>query len=144
MGLTEILKDDTKHRAVVEDAARVLDAEVASKRGLSGVAVKGGYKTVKRLKPGMIMSALGMLLPRFAPAIDPFWEKGKASGDVHKYFRDNAGPIADALLAVTDERAAHAKNKVMKKVYSSLRPKAREHTIAGVPRLSGLIERHAG
>lgn len=142
MGLTEVLDDREKSRQVIEDAARILDQEVASKSGLRGMAVKGGYKTVKRLKPGMIMSALGMLLPEFAPKVDPFYEQGVASGDLHDFFDRHRGEIADALLEVTDARAARASNKVMKKVYRSLRPSAREHTMAGVPRLAELIERH--
>lgn len=144
MTLTEVLKDRDKSRAIIEDAAKILDEEVASKSGLSGMAVKGGYKTVKRLKPGMIMAALGMLLPEMAPAIDPFYEKARDTGDVDGYFRSHRGEIADAMLAVTDARAARARNQVMKKVYSSLRPSAREHTMAGVPRLAGLIRKHVG
>jgi hypothetical protein len=144
VSLTEVLKDREKSRVIIEDAARILDEEVASKGGLKGMAVKGGYKTVKRLKPGMIMSALGMLLPEFAPTLDPFYEQAKASGDVRGYFMAQRGPVADALLAVTDARAARAKNQVMKKVYGSLRASAREHTMAGVPRLAELFERHVG
>ena len=52
--------------------------------------------------------------------------------------------LADALRAITDAKAARADNRVMKRVYSSLRGQAKVHTAAAMPRVAGLIERHVG
>ena len=142
--LVEVLKDDAKRRAVVEDGARLIESEVAGKRGISGMAVKSGYKAVKAIRPGVIQAALDMLLPNFAPALDPHYAKGKDSGDLHGYFRKNAALIAEDLLGVTDARAKVAENKVMKRAYTSLRPQAKKHVEESVPQLSSLIERHVG
>jgi len=142
MNLTTLLDDPEMKKRVIADSTRILEEEVASKRGLRAAALKAGFKTFKRLSPGIIHSAFDKLLPAFAPAIDPFYERGKATGDVHRYFRDQRGPIADALLAVTDTKAGAAKNRVMVKVYRSLRGPARGYVMDAVPRISGLIVRY--
>jgi hypothetical protein len=140
--LTETLKDDVRREAVVRDGAHMIDEEVRKRGGLSGMALRTGYKTVKKLKPGIIEQALTSLLPDFAPAVDPFFLEGRATGDVAGHFRSNGSAIADALLAVTDQRAARAKNRVIKKAYQSLRGQAKGHVVESLPRLAELIERH--
>ena len=45
--LKEQLGTGEKRQQVIEDAIKVLDAEVADKGGLTGLAVKGGYKVVQ-------------------------------------------------------------------------------------------------
>lgn len=142
MNLAQILADPALKARIISDSAQILEEEVASKRGLRATALKAGFKAFKRLSPGIIESAFSKLLPAFAPAIDPFYERGKASGDVHKYFRDQRAPIADALLAVTDMKANSAANRVMVKIYRSLRGPARGYVMDAVPRISALIVRY--
>jgi len=142
MTLVEVLEDEDRRKAVARDGAVIVDEEVAAKKGIRAAALKAGYRTVKALKPGIIQHSLYLLLPRFAPAIDPHWDKAVASGDPHRYFRDRASDIAESLLQVTDERARKADNKVMLRVYKSLRGQAKKYTTESVPRLSGLIEKH--
>jgi hypothetical protein len=144
MTLVEILQDESRRRAVARDGAVIVDEEVARKRGLRAAALKTGYKTVKKLKPGMIEEAMASLLPRFAPQIDPHWEKAVATGDPHRYFRDRADAIAEDLLSVTDAAAERARNRVMLRVYKTLRPTAKQYTAESVPRLPELIEKHTG
>ena len=142
MTLSEALSDPTRKAAVIRDGAALIDSEVASKSGLSGMALKAGYKTIKRLSPGMIGHALGVLLPEFAPAIDPHYAKAKAAGDVQAHFIANSSEIAEALLAVTDGKARRAQNRVMLKVYNSLRGQAKAHVQAAMPGLARMIAQH--
>jgi hypothetical protein len=142
--LVEALQDDATKKAVIADSVEVIEAEVASKSGLRGAAIKTGFKTVKKIKPGIIPAAVEHLLPDFAPAVDPFYARAREAGDVRSWFTSNADEIADALLQITDAKAARARNRVMKKVYSSLRGQAKVHTAAAMPRVAGLIERHVG
>ena len=142
MTLNELLQDMNLSRALVDDAVRLIDRQVANKSGLGGMAVKGGYAAVKKVGPGIIPSVLGRLLPDFSPAMQGHYDKGLASGDVDAYFRKQASAIANDLLKVTDARAARANNKVLKKVYGKLRKVAMKHTTDGVPELSGLLQRH--
>lgn len=142
MTLTEALKDADLMRRIVEDGVRIIDEEVQAKRGLSGKALRVGYRTIKKIKPDIIHSSLAMLLPGFAPAIDPHWDRAVASGDTDRYFRDNRDRVADDLLAVTDRRGEVARNRVMIKVYKSLRGKAKEHTAGSVHRIPELIQKY--
>lgn len=140
--LVDVLKDPTRMRAVVADGARMIEAEVGDKGGLSGMALKGGYKAVKSLKPGIIEEALGTLLPEFAPAIDPHFAKAQAEGNPRAYFTKHADLVADALLGVTDRKRERAKNAVIKKAYDALRGQAKKHTAEAMPRLADLIAKH--
>ena len=144
--LSDAIRDDAKRRAVVDDGVLAIEAEVKSKSGLGGMAVKGGYKVVKNLKPGFVGQALDHLLDDFAAAIDPFYDEYKASGqsDVVAWFRGRDKAIAEALLGVTDARARRAKNKSVARAYSKLRPMAVGHVCEAMPRIARLVEKHAG
>lgn len=142
MTLVEVLADDVRRRAVAKDGALVVDQEVAKKTGIRAAALKAGYRTVKKLKPGIIEESLFVLLPHFAPAVDPHWAKAVEGGDPHRYFRDRAADIAESMLQVTDARAERARNKVMLRVYKGLRGQALKYTTESVPALSPLIDKY--
>ena len=144
MTLVEVLQDPTKKAAVIRDGVALIESEVSRKRGVSGLALKAGYKTVKALKPGIIPHMLGKLLPDFAPVVDPFYAKARETGNVGAYFRSNTRSIAEALLGVTDEKAKSAENRVMLKVYGRLRSQARGHVEEAVPGLARLVQTHVG
>ena len=142
--LVETIKDDARRRAVVDDCVTLLEAEVAGKRGLSGMAIKGAFKTVKSMRPGMVPMAMNHLLDDFAVKIDPIWAACQASGDNPRtYFSSRKGELANALLSITDERGAKSNHRVLVKAYKSLRPKAIQHIGDATPRLADLIVKHA-
>lgn len=140
--LMSILDDSVRRAVVVSDTVDLIEAEVKSKSGLRGAAIRTGFNSVKKLKPGIIRSAVDKLLPHFAPAVDPHYAKAAETGNPRAYFTTNADSIADALLAVTDAKASNADNAVMKRVYKGLRGSARQHTAAAMPALADLIHRH--
>lgn len=145
MSLAQALTDEAKKPAIVRDCLEIIDAEVAGKSGLSGMAVKAGYRAVKGIKPGFIQNVVEGLLPEFAEALDPIHAEAVAQGvDVETYFKQHSGRVADALLAVTDAKAEKSTNKIVKGTYSKLRGTAKKHVEEAVPRLAGLIARHAG
>jgi hypothetical protein len=141
--LSETLLDDSKKPAVVEDCLSLIDAEVADKSGLSGLAIKAGYGVVKGIKPGFVKQAVADLLPEFANVLDPIYQEAKSKGrPVSDYFRDNAGRVADALLAITDEKAKRSKSAAVKGTYEKLRGSAKKNVEQAVPRLGKMIEKH--
>ena len=142
--LVETIKDDAKRRAVVDDCVNLLNAEVSSKRGLSGVAIKAAFKTVKGLRPGMVPMAMNHLLDDFATQIDPIWAECESSGQAPRtFFSSRKSQVANALLSITDERGRKSDHKVLVKAYKSLRPKAIQHIGDAIPRLADLIAKHA-
>ena len=142
--LVEAVKDPAKRPAVISDCTRMLDAEVAGKRGLSGVAVKAGFKAIRKFKPDIVPSALEDLIDDFALKVDPFWQDCQSTGqNAGTYFVAKKIQIANALLEITDERARNSKHRSLVKAYKGLRGKAVEHIGEAMPRFSEIVVRHA-
>lgn len=144
--LSESLLDDTKRAAFLADAQAVLDAEVSDKGGASGLAVKGGYAAVKKVSPTIVGDALNSFAPKFVAQLEPYWAEYKASGTGS--FADllvaKQDEVAEALLSVTDERAAASSRPALTKVYGSMRSSAKKHVAEALPRVGDLVQRHAG
>lgn len=143
MSLAEVFQDEAKKKAVIADAEKLVDEEVASKSGLSGFAVKKGFEAVKGIKPGFIREVLDKLLPEFAEKIDPLWAEGQKAGDPTSFFEKNRGRVADSLLSVTDGKIDRAKSSIVRSTYSMLRGSAKKHVEDAVPRLAKLVAKHA-
>ena len=142
--LTEALTEDSKKSAVVDDCMGLIDAEVADKGGLTGLAIKAGYKAVQGVKPGFVRQAVTDLLPEFSRALDPLYQEAKAQGrGVREHFNANAARVADALLSITDEKAMRAKSAMVKGTYDKLRGSAKKNVEAAVPRLAAMLDKHA-
>jgi hypothetical protein len=142
MGLSEVVGDPGKKGVVVDDCCTLVDEEVASKGGLSGLAVKAGYAAVKGVKPGFIRHVVSDLLPEFAEKIDPIWQEGVTGGSPAQFLVTNKARVADALLSVTDAKAQHAKSAVVRGTYEKLRGTAKKNVEDAIPRLSKLVEKH--
>jgi hypothetical protein len=142
--LTEALTGEPHKSAVVEDCLSLIDAEVADKGGLTGLAIKAGYRTVQGIKPGFVRHVVTDLLPEFAQALEPIYQEAKANGQpIREHFTSNSGRVADALLSITDEKAKRAKSAMVKGTYEKLRGTAKKNVEAAVPRLAAMIEKHA-
>jgi len=142
--LADVMLDEGKRPQVVRDCTVFLDDEVAAKSGISGFAIKGGYKVVKKLKPGMIAEAFDSLLDDFVGRLEPFFAESQGAGARFAEFaRPRAGEIAEALLGITDDRSRGAKNKVLLKTYQKLRPFAKKNVEQAVPGIGRLVDKHA-
>ena len=141
--LTEALTADAKKNSVVDDCVALIDAEVADKGGLSGFAIKAGYKTVQGIKPGFVRQVVLDLLPEFSRVLDPLYQEAKTRGrGVREHFNADPPRVADALLSITDEKARNAKSNMVKATYDKLRGSAKKNVEAAVPRLGAMIEKH--
>lgn len=144
--LSDVIKDPVRRRRVVDDGEQIIDLEVSEKSGLSGMAVKAGFKLLKGVRPNFVPIALDGLLDDFCAKVDPFWDAFKASGekDARAYFARRGPEIAEALLAITDKRAEKHDNKTVRGAYYKLRPEASKHVVAAMPRVGDLVRRHVG
>lgn len=143
MSLADKLTDEVKKKDVIKDCCELIDAEVKDKGGISGLAIKAGYGTVKGIKPGFVEKAVEDLLPEFAKALDPIYADAKSQNKpVADFFSSNAGRVADALLAITDAKAQRAKSGVAKSAYDKLRSSAKKNVEQAAPRLGKLLEKH--
>lgn len=142
--LVEVLKDPAIRPQVIADCEKMLDAEVASKRGISGMGVKAAFKTLKAIKPGMIRHTLDDLIDELATKVDPFWQDCQAQGaNPRAFFTSNSAAIANALLEITDFRASQSKFKNIVRAYNTLRPKAVQYIGEAMPRFSELVSKYA-
>jgi hypothetical protein len=142
--LTEALTAEPKKSAVVEDCLTLIEAEVQDKGGLTGLAIKAGYRAVQGIKPGFVRQVVNDLLPDFAHALEPIYQEAKAnSRGVRDHMNANTPRVADALLSITDEKAKRAKSGMVKGTYDKLRSSAKKNVEAAVPRLAAMIEKHA-
>ena len=143
--LTERLQT-VDRQIVIDDTAQLIDDEVRSKSGFSGMALKGGYKVVKKLKPNMIEEAIDHLLDDFTAALDPLYQEFITEEDVESfevYIQDHDARAANDLLSITDARAERSDKQVLKSTYSKLRGQAEKHVRQALPGVGRLIDRHA-
>ena len=143
--LAEVLLVDGKRPQVIRDCCTFLDEEVAAKKGMTGLIIKGGYKVIKTLKPGLIAEAFADLLEPFVGKLEPFYAQHLAAGggSFASYVSPRASDVAEALLGITDARAARAENKTIKKTYENLRPYGKKNVEEAVPGIGRLIDKHA-
>jgi hypothetical protein len=134
-----LLADPARRPRLLTDCERLIEDEVASKGGLTGLAIKGAYKIVCALKPGMIRESLDSLLNDFVARLEPLFAQHRAAGGEPKAFGaalgKRPGEVADALLGITDDRARRAKNATLKSAYERLRPSAKKHVEEAIPRV---------
>jgi len=145
--LVDLLTTSETRPRVVRACCDLIEAEVDSKRGISGIAVKAGYRLVRAVKPTMVAEVVDRLLPEFAEAMDPFYATSVAAAEaderpVSRVFAErlveDEAAVAEALLQVTDRRAEKASGPLLK-TYKKLRGSAHEHVKQAVPGLARTI-----
>ena len=126
----------------------MIDDEVGKKSGLTGMAIKGGYKVVKKLDGGqMIPRTVDGLLDEFCGAIEPLhaeYRDADASGSFASFLQGRSNDAVNALLSITDGRAQRTRHKVLKKTYQKLRPMAEKNVVEALPGVGRVIDRHCG
>lgn len=142
--LQDVLLDKSKRDQVISDCVQLVDDEVAAKGGISGLSIKAVYGMVKKVKPGIIRELVDKLLEPFVGQLDPihgrFVQSG--SGTLATYMQTHSTEVANALLHITDERAARADNRVLKSAYEKLRPTGVKHVEAAVPGIARVLAKY--
>ena len=143
--LREKLGNGGSREKVVEDGIKMIDAEVSDKGGLGGLAIKGAYAMVKGIAPGIVPKLLNGMLDEFLDALSPFYDDAKQQGaDFKQSVLQKQSDVANALLSVTDKRAAKSAAGPLKKGYEKLRPTAQKHVEQALPRLADFVKGFAG
>ncbi len=142
--LVERIGVDPTRPKVVEECVELIDAQVKAKGGLSGMAIKGAYATIKTIKRGFVPSVVEALLDDWLGRLQPHYDKWAAGGKgtFSEFVIARSDDVAEDLLQVTDERAARSTHTTAKKAYEKLRGGATTNVIEAIPELARLIERH--
>ncbi len=142
MGLQDVLQNPAIYTSLVSSCQDLLDQQVASKGGLSGVALKTTYGLVKGVGPNYISGAIARLLPEVMKALDPLWDEGLATGDPVDYLSRNCDQAAACLLSVTDLRVKATRYTVVKTSYGNLRQSVKADIASAVPQLAQILNHH--
>ncbi len=144
--LREILLAPDVEPAVGAECYQLIGLELADKTGVSGTALKLAYKTVNTFMPGHIEFMVRDLLPDMVDQLDPFWADFRTSGGAEfgDYLTKRGDEVAEALLTVTDARAAASGRPTVIKAYKSVRGNAVKHITAALPRVGALVQKYAG
>jgi ribonuclease PH len=141
--LKSVLGEGDNREKVVKDCVDLIEGEVKDKGGLSGMAIKAGYKMVNGIKPTFVKEAVDHMLNEFADKLDPIYQEAKSGGKkVAEHFVASKSRAAEALLSITDEKSKRAKSAAVVKTYQTLRGSAKDHVEAAMPRLGKLIEKY--
>lgn len=140
--LADVLTNEGKKDQVVDACCELIDDEVKDKSGLSGLAIKAGFSAIKGVKPGFVRKAVSDLIPEFATALEPMYQEAVTGNKpLGPFLVQNSGRVADAMLTITDAKAARSTSSVVKGTYDKLRGSAKKNVEAAVPRLAKLVER---
>lgn len=143
--LSNLVNKPEQRQLVIRDCVDLVNAEVKSKKGLGGAAVKAAFAVVKAIKPRILEESVDGLLDDFTVAVQPFYERYQqegSTGTLETYLSARASDVAEALLAITDRRAERAKNKTMVKAYFKLRPKGKVHVEQATPGIGRVLDKH--
>ena len=144
--LQEILLAPDTRPQVTADCLTLIKQEVSAKSGISGATVKLAYKTVNAFASGYLQSMVDKLLPDMIAKLEPYWADFSASGasGFGDYLVKRGDEVSDALLSVTDERAAASSRPTIIKAYRSVRGGAAKNVAAALPAVGALVQKYAG
>ncbi len=142
--LETILLAPERRPLVVADLVRMVTAEVAEKKGASGLALKAGYSTIRRTRRGFIPNAINRMLPNATKRLDRYYEEYDPTrhGSLTDYLVANSSAVADLLLGVADSGARRTRVESARKLYTKMRPQAKKHVEQAMPRLGEVLQRH--
>jgi hypothetical protein len=143
--LAEILLAPDTRPQVLADCYTLVEQEVAGMSGISGTAIKLAYKTVITFAPGHVRFMVESLLPQMVDKLQPFWADFNNSGgsEFGDYLAKRGDEVSEALLSVTDARAAASDRPTIIKAYSSVRGSAVRHVEAALPQVGNLVLKYA-
>jgi hypothetical protein len=143
--LQETLLTEENAGPLIADCQALVDQELARKSGASAAGIKVAYKAVTTFAPGYYQGIIGGILPPLVSKLEPFWadftESGASSFGDHLAKRGNE--VAEALLSVTDERAAVSDKKAVVKAYQAVRGSALTNVESALPNLGELVQKYA-
>lgn len=146
--LNTLIQDESKRSNIIADCVSTLEGEIESKSGVTGLAIKNGYKAVANQQDGqLIPNAINKMLPRFVEKLDAYYQDylqldGASRPEFADYLVSRDAEVTESLLEVTDFRAANTNRAVLAKAYGALRPMAANQVKQGLPLVGGIVQRH--
>src|SRR5208282_323362 len=135
--LQETLLAPETQPQVIDDCHTLIQHQVSDGSGISGTTVKIAYKTVNTFMPGHVR--------HMVESLEPFWADFDASGgsDFGDYLAKRGDEVSEALLSVTDARAAASERPTIVKAYGKVRGSAGKHVVTALPQVGALVQKYA-
>jgi hypothetical protein len=142
--LQEILLAPEIQPQVIDDCHTLIQQQVSDGSGISGTAVKIAYKTVNTFIPGHVRHMVESLLPEMVNELEPYWADFHASGgsEFGDYLAKRGDEVSEALLSVTDARAAASERATIVKAYGKVRSSAGKQVVAALPHVGALVQKY--
>jgi hypothetical protein len=141
MKLSAMLQEPSVKASIVADCAQLIETQVNTKGGISGLALKAAYTLVKGLNAHYIPGAIGRLLPQLFEALNSMWEEGTQAGDPVAYLVKHRSRTADTILSVTDSRVKNSP-AVVKSTYGKMRASVQGDVEEAIPELAQILGKH--
>ena len=103
--LKSIVEDEGKRAVMINDCVALINSEVKSKSGFSGMAVKAAFALVKAIKPRILEESVDGLIDDFVEVLQPFYESFQnegSTGTLETYLDQHGERVAESLLGITD------------------------------------------
>lgn len=140
MNLVDIIGKPGNREVFLSDSCKMLDWHLASKSGISGMALKTSFAAIRGIRPNYIPSTIDSLLVDFATILDPIWQEARNTNDWGAYFINNKTRVANALLSVTDARVKVSTTPLARGTYAKQRASANQEVESIVPELVKIID----
>ncbi len=142
--LVERIAIPPQRAKVIEDCGHLIDDTVKHKSGLSGMAVKGAYATIKTIKRGFVPGVVDALLDDWLGKVQPYYDRWSAGGGgtFAEFLIARSDDVAEDLLSETDQRAQTTTHTTAKKAYVRMRGTAKKNVVEAIPELARMIEKH--
>jgi hypothetical protein len=143
--LQEILLAPDTQPKVIADCYTLIEQGVAEKSGVSGTAVKLAYKAVNTFLPGHVRYMVESMLPQMVDKLEPYWADFSTSGGAEfgDYLAKRGEEVSEALLSVTDARAAASGRPTVIRAYRTVRGSGVKHVEAALPQVGDLVLKYA-
>jgi uncharacterized protein DUF6918 len=143
--LQEMLLTPENWPNAVADLKALVDSELASKGGLSGAALKTGYKAVNSFAPGYYHETVTGMVPEMADRLQPYWSDFLASGgaDFGDYLAKRGDEVSESLLGITDDMMRRSNRMTVVKAYQLVRGGAGKNIEAALPGLGAVVQKYA-
>ena len=121
--LADLLLAPARRDALIARIAQWIEDYVARLPGLRGMALRAGLAAAQAARPDAVPRGVRRLLPDFAAALEPFWQRFRASGerDFGEYLRRHAPEASAAMMAEVDARMAGTSHRALAAAYRRLR-----------------------
>ncbi|HUR41274.1 MAG TPA: hypothetical protein VM240_08910 [Verrucomicrobiae bacterium] len=144
--LKELLLGGDRRDAAVRGMTDWVERFVVEKSGLRGIALRAGLSAAKAARPDIVPRAVARLLPEFADALEPLWQRFQKSGerDFGAFLKRHSEEAGAAIMGVADARVAASSNRALHSGYKGLRGTLEKELDNLLPGIAKMLAQNLG